>query len=528
MKTETMKSGPHRAGNDSAHTDEAARRKDLERALDAIECSYLASAFSISELSDKVLKAAKAFTGSSYGFASYIDQRTGWLVNPMAKKARKGHPAAGKPLVFREFTGLWGWALKNRKPLLTNSAASDPRSAGTPRGHIKIKKFMAAPAILNRELAGIIALANPGRDYGPRDLAALKKLARVYAIIIQRKLAEDRLKENENKYRRLVENPGKEYFFYQTDTEGVLTFVSRTVTEMLGYSQNEFCTHYTRRLTKNPVNKAAVRQTERSLRGTASPSYEAEVRHKDGSTRWLELTGASLRDSAGNVTGIEGIAHDITKHKQTEQGMRESKALIAAVVENVPLMIFLKEAKHLRFVIMNRAGEELLGYNRRDLLGNNDFDLFPPEQAAHFTARDREVLDAETGFLDIPEEPIMTAGKGTRLLHTRKVCIRGADGTTKYLLGISEDITERKKLEEELIRIKAIEAVTSVARPAAHDFNNILAAISGYATLMMENLKAGNPAKPEIEQIISAVKRAAAITTRLQTYGSDTGKKPGH
>jgi two-component sensor histidine kinase len=62
------------------------------------------------------------------------------------------------------------------------------------------------------------------------------------------------------------------------------------------------------------------------------------------------------------------------------------------------------------------------------------------------------VLDGDAGMLDIPEEPITTAKKGLRLLHTRKVCIRGADGTTKFLLGISEDITERKQAEEKLKR----------------------------------------------------------------------------
>jgi PAS domain S-box-containing protein len=144
------------------------------------------------------------------------------------------------------------------------------------------------------------------------------------------------------------------------------------------------------------------------------------------------------------------IFSDITDRKRTEVELVESKALIEAVVENVPLMIFLKEATDLRFVIFNRAGEELLGYDRSDLMGKNNLELFPPEQAAHFMAKDREVLDGETGMLDIPEESIQTAKKGERFLHTRKVCIRGSDGVTKFLLGISEDITDRKRYEESL------------------------------------------------------------------------------
>ncbi len=153
---------------------------------------------------------------------------------------------------------------------------------------------------------------------------------------------------------------------------------------------------------------------------------------------------------------LEGLALHIgaaLMRKQGERELQEAKALTEAIVEHIPLMIFLKEATDLRFVTFNRAGEELLGYDRQDLLGKNNLDLFPPEQAAHFMANDREVLASAVGMLDIPEEPILTARNGQRFLHTRKVCIRGGDGTTKYLLGISEDITERKLMQNEVLQI---------------------------------------------------------------------------
>ena len=189
--------------------------------------------------------------------------------------------------------------------------------------------------------------------------------------------------------------------------------------------------------------------------------FDAEIMPKFGQTGYWQGEALGMKKNGSkfpqeiSLTALEGgglicVVHDITERKRAEAELVESKALIEAVVENVPLMIFLKESTDLRFVIFNRAGEELLGHDRRDLIGKNNLDLFPPEQAANFMAKDREVLDGEAGMLDIPEEPILTAKKGERLLHTRKVRIHGFDGATKFLLGISEDITERKRAEEEL------------------------------------------------------------------------------
>lgn len=123
--------------------------------------------------------------------------------------------------------------------------------------------------------------------------------------------------------------------------------------------------------------------------------------------------------------------------------------LLSAIIENIPDMIFLKEAKDLRFVLFNKAGEELLGFKRSEMIGKNDHDFFSKEQADFFTSKDREVMESKTP-LDIPEEKIQTKFKGERLLHTKKIPLLDQDGQPQYLLGISYDITERRQNEAAL------------------------------------------------------------------------------
>jgi PAS domain S-box-containing protein len=96
---------------------------------------------------------------------------------------------------------------------------------------------------------------------------------------------------------------------------------------------------------------------------------------------------------------------------------------------------------------MNKAGEELLGVKRNDLFGKNDFDFFSAQEANFFIEKDREVL-SHSKLLDIPEEQIETKSKGKRWLHTKKIPLMDSNGKPEYLLGISEDITDRLQIDK--------------------------------------------------------------------------------
>ena len=127
---------------------------------------------------------------------------------------------------------------------------------------------------------------------------------------------------------------------------------------------------------------------------------------------------------------------------------QDDQLFLESIVENIPDMIFVKEAEELRFVRFNGAGERLLGISAEEMYGKNDYDFFPADEARFFTEKDREVLAAGK-VVDIPFEPIHTA-HGLRWLHTRKVPLKGPDGQPAFLLGISTDITESHQTQEEL------------------------------------------------------------------------------
>lgn len=139
----------------------------------------------------------------------------------------------------------------------------------------------------------------------------------------------------------------------------------------------------------------------------------------------------------------------VTERKRVEMELRENETFLNSVIENIPNLISVKDARDLRYVRFNKAGEELLGFSNQDMVGKNDFDFFPPDKAESFIKKDRETL-ANKKLVDIPEEKILTRKKGERIFHTKKIPILDEAGNPKYLLGISEDITELKRAEETL------------------------------------------------------------------------------
>jgi diguanylate cyclase (GGDEF)-like protein/PAS domain S-box-containing protein len=126
------------------------------------------------------------------------------------------------------------------------------------------------------------------------------------------------LNSSEQKFRSLVENLQNEYFFYQRDYEGAFTYISPSITHILGYSPDEFKAHYHEYLTDNPINLKIAEHAKPCAQGLDNSPYQLEIYSAYKDIHWLEVTDTPVYDEANNFIGVDGIVHDITLRKQAD------------------------------------------------------------------------------------------------------------------------------------------------------------------------------------------------------------------
>ena len=166
---------------------------------------------------------------------------------------------------------------------------------------------------------------------------------------------------------------------------------------------------------------------------------------------YFEMRYNPIINNENEVIGVTAFAHNISDRKKAEEQLLETNKFLDTILENLPNMLFVKDAKELKFLRFNNAGEKLLGYSRADLIGKNDYDFFPKEQADFFTEKDNQVLN-NGELIDIHEELISTT-TGEKWLRTKKIPVNDHNGNPLYLIGISEDITQKKESEEKIKEI---------------------------------------------------------------------------
>ncbi|MET0084296.1 MAG: response regulator [Sedimenticola sp.] len=149
-----------------------------------------------------------------------------------------------------------------------------------------------------------------------------KALSNLQEEVAARTEAQEGLRASEERYRSMVEGLAEDHFFYAHDADGIFTYVSPSISNVLGWQPEEFLSHYSSSMTDHPVNQDAEKYTQLALQGIRQPAYEIQLYHKDGTICWLDVSEVPVFDREGKVVSVEGIAHDVTGRKEVEETLQ--------------------------------------------------------------------------------------------------------------------------------------------------------------------------------------------------------------
>ncbi len=209
------------------------------------------------------------------------------------------------------------------------------------------------------------------------------------------------------------------------------------------------------------------------------------------------------------------LAEQMIEHQRAEETLRKSEELHRTLVEAVDDIIHVKDAQG-RYVLVNSAMSRRLGLSKEEILGKTALQLYEPEMSHRAMEEDLRVLRSGE-VVDV--EKVMGKGQGERIVHVRKVPLRSETGEVVGVVTVGRDITERKQMEERLLRAQRLETAGRIAGQVAHDFNNLLSPLVAYSELIRMELPEGHPAGQYCDVMGEAARRMAEINGDLLALG---------
>ena len=366
--------------------------------------------------------------------------------------------------------------------------------------------------------------AAPLRDQDGTILGAIETIQ----DITERKQTEEALRESEEKYRYLVEK--LDDIIWTVDLNFKTTYVSHSIIKNLGFTPKE-------RMVQNPVDQMTqssykniaellIKELNREQEPGVNPDrrgrVEIEYYHKNGSTLWFENIISGLRDKNGILCGFHGVARDIAERKQTEEMLRESEEKYRSMIEHSNDMIWtLDQAGN--FTFFNEQTEKVAGLKMKDWIGKSFVPLILDEDLPMITEVFQKSLNG--GFLQY-ELRFKDQNKNILTIAVNTAPIL-KNGEINGIVSFGRDITEQKRLQEEVLKARKLESLGTLAGGIAHDLNNLLFAVMGNISLAEYDLKPEIGTSESLKAAEEACIKAKELSARLITFskGGDPVKK---
>jgi PAS domain S-box-containing protein len=354
-------------------------RRKAEDAL-ALEKQRMESLLSLSLMGQKpdpeiiaeVVEDAIRLTGSTIGYLATLNEDESVMtMQYWSKSAHESCKIIDKPLVYAvEKTGLWGEAVRQRKPLVTNDYAADsPYKHGTPGGHVPLVRHMNIPVFDGDHIVAIAGVGNKSEDYNEGDVRQLQLLMQGWWQVAVRKRAEEALWESREHYRAIIDYSQLAIAVLDVNHRIIMvnprfsTLFKKPVGDFVGkYCFNEF----EKRTTVCPHCPGVLAMVTRKPEET-----ETEGVLDDGTRFSARIRAVPFFGPDGAVKGFVEMVDDITERKRAEEALRESRQLFSDIISFLPDPTFVIDKNGI-VLAWNRAIEQLSGVPAGDIIGKGD------------------------------------------------------------------------------------------------------------------------------------------------------------
>ncbi|NCA81858.1 MAG: PAS domain S-box protein [Opitutae bacterium] len=350
---------------------------------------------------------------------------------------------------------------------------------------------------------------------------APKQFACIFSDVTERKRAEDGLRESRRQYAALVAHlPGMAYRC-RNDQSWTMEFVSEGCRELTGYAPADLVENKTISFNEliRPAHRERLwRKWQQVLADHGKFEDEYELTARDGAVKWVWEQGEGVYAEDGRLLALEGFIADITQRKRAET---ERERLTRAIEQSGETIVITDADGTILYV--NPAFTRTSGYSREEALGQNPRILQSGVQDRAFYRQMWKTLGAGETW----EGQIVNRRKDGRL-YTEQASIspvREAGGRIVHFVAVKRDISqqlldleEKEQLQTQLVQAQKMESIGRLAGGVAHDFNNMLQAILGYAEMALEQVAPGQPLHSDLAEIQKAARRSSLLTRQLQVF----------
>ncbi len=413
--------------------------------------------------------------------------------------------------------GLTGYVLRTGKPLLCDDVRlheliqqGDAESIGAPS-----TIWLGVPLIVERKTIGAMVVQHysDARAYGAREQQVMEFVSSQVAKAIDKKRSEEALQVSEKRFRALIENSSDVIVMVSADA--TINYASQTVMRVLGYTPEELTGRNGLELVySDDLEFASKTLVEIVQKPGESKLVILRLRHKDGSVRWIESVVSNLLHEPG-VQGIVINFRDITERKQADKALLDSEKKFRTLFEESKDGIFLSTPDG-KLLDVNPAGIQLFEYPSKGEILQQDI-----AKDLYYNPEDRETFKntlSEQGYVVDLEYQIKTKSGERKIVLESASAVKDDGGNVVAYRGYIRDITERKKLEDQLRQAQKMESIGTLAGGIAHDFNNLLGIILGYASLLEDDKLNRQKTLQSIDTIKKAAERGANLVRQLLTF----------